>query len=224
MGRYLESIKHMKRSIFMPFKRDRKKHWNRVYEKNLPNEVGWYQDYPKMSLKLIAITEIGADGSIIDIGGGTSKLPGILLDQGYKRLTVLDISGKSIEKAKIQLAENSNRITWIEADVTKYNFKEKFDVWHDRAVFHFLTEVEGRKGYINSLNQALRLNGHLVIGTFGLDAPPKCSGLPVVRYEPKTLHRELGNNFDLAETFFEDHVTPSGVRQKFIFCRFIKRT
>ena len=208
----------------MHFKRDRKKHWNRVYEKNLPNEVGWYQDYPKMSLKLIAITEIGADGSIIDIGGGTSKLPGILLDQGYKRLTVLDISGKSIEKAKIQLAENSNRITWIEADVTKFNFKEKFDVWHDRAVFHFLTEVEGRKGYINSLNQALRLNGHLVIGTFGLDAPPKCSGLPVVRYEPKTLHHELGNNFDLAETFFEDHVTPSGVRQKFIFCRFIKRT
>ena len=208
----------------MPFKRDRKKHWNRVYEKNLPNEVGWYQDYPKMSLKLIAITEIGADGSIIDIGGGTSKLPGILLDQGYKRLTVLDISGKSIEKAKIQLAENSNRITWIEADVTKFNFKEKFDVWHDRAVFHFLTEVEGRKGYINSLNQALRLNGHLVIGTFGLDAPPKCSGLPVVRYEPETLHHELGNNFDLAETFFENHVTPSGVRQKFIFCRFIKRT
>ena len=208
----------------MPFKRDRKKHWNRVYEKNLPNEVGWYQDYPIMSLKLIAITEVGADGSIIDIGGGTSKLPGILLDQGYKRLTVLDISGKSIEKAKIQLAENSNRITWIEADVTKFNFKEKFDVWHDRAVFHFLTEVEGRKGYINSLNQALRLNGHLVIGTFGLDAPPKCSGLPVVRYEPKTLHHELGNNFDLAETFFEDHVTPSGVRQKFIFCRFIKRT
>jgi SAM-dependent methyltransferase len=224
MGRYLESIKHMKRSIFMPFKRDRKKHWNRVYEKNLPSEVGWYQDYPKMSLKLIAITEVGADGSIIDIGGGTSKLTGILFDQGYKRLTVLDISGKSIEKAKIQLAENSSTITWIEADVTKYDFKEKFDIWHDRAVFHFLTEVEDRKGYINSLNQALTLNGHLIIGTFGLDAPPKCSGLPVVRYEPDTLHNELGNNFDLAETFFEDHVTPSGVRQKFIFCRFIKRT
>jgi 2-polyprenyl-3-methyl-5-hydroxy-6-metoxy-1,4-benzoquinol methylase len=224
MGRYLERIKHMKRSIFMPFKRDRKKHWNRVYEKNLPGEVGWYQDYPKMSLKIIAITGVGADGSIIDIGGGTSKLSGILLDQGYKRLTVLDISGKSIEKAKIQLAENSSRINWIEADVTKYDFMEKFDVWHDRAVFHFLTKVEDRKGYINSLNQALSLNGHLVIGTFGLDAPPKCSGLPVVRYEPETLHHELGNNFDLAETFFEDHVTPSGVRQKFIFCRFIRRT
>ena len=214
----------MKRSIFMPFKRDRKKHWNRVYEKNLPSEVGWYQDYPKMSLKLIAATEVGSDDSIIDIGGGTSKLPGILLDQGYKRLTVLDISGKSIEKAKIQLAENSSRINWIEADVTTYDFKEKFDVWHDRSVFHFLTEVEDRKGYIDSLNQALRLNGHLIIGTFGLDAPPKCSGLPVVRYEPETLNNELGNNFDLAETYFEDHVTPSGVRQKFIFCRFIKRT
>jgi len=216
--------KALKRFFFTPFKRDRKKHWNRVYENNLPSEVGWYQDYPKMSLKLIAITEVGADGSIIDIGGGTSKLSGILLDQGYKRLTVLDISGKSIEKTKMQLAENSSRITWIEADVTKYDFKEKYDVWHDRAVFHFLTDVEDRKGYINSLNQALTLNGHLIIGTFGLDAPPKCSGLPVVRYDPETLHHELGNNFDLAETFFEDHMTPTGVRQKFVFCRFKKRT
>jgi SAM-dependent methyltransferase len=214
----------MKRSIFMPFKQNRKKYWNRVYKKNLPSEVGWHQDYPEMSLKLIATTEVGADGSIIDIGGGTSKLPGILLDQGYKKLTVLDISGKSIEKAKIQLAEKSNRISWIEADVTKYDFKEKFDVWHDRAVFHFLTEAGDRKGYIHSLNQALMLNGHLIIATFDLDAPPKCSGLPVVRYEPETLHNELGNNFNLTETFFEDHVTPSGVRQKFIFCRFIKRT
>lgn len=214
----------MSLSVFIPFKRDRKKHWNHVYEKHLPSEVGWYQDCPKMSMKLIAITGVGASGSIIDIGGGTSKLPGILLDQGYKRITVLDISGKSIEKAKIQLAENSSRITWIEADITKYDFKEKFDVWHDRAVFHFLTIVEDRKRYINSLNQALKVNGHLIIGTFSPGAPPKCSGLPVVRYEPKTLHHELGNNFNLAETFFEDHVTPSGVRQKYIFCRFIKRT
>jgi SAM-dependent methyltransferase len=214
----------MKRFIFMPFKRDRKKHWDRVYEKNLLNEVGWYQDYPEMSLKLIAATGVSVDGGIIDIGGGTSKLPGILLDQGYNRVTVLDISGRSIEKAKIQLAEKSSRINWIEADITKYDVKEKFDVWHDRAVFHFLTDAEDRKGYITSLNQALTINGHLIIGTFGPDAPPKCSGLPVVRYEPESLHNELGNNFNLAETFFEDHVTPSGVRQQFIFCRFIKRT
>ncbi len=214
----------MKRSIFTPFKKDRKKHWDRVYEKNQPHEVGWYQDYPKMSLKLIAVTKVGAHGRIIDIGGGTSKLPGILLDQGYKRLTVLDISGKSIEKAKIQLAEDSSRIAWIEADVTRYDFKERFDVWHDRAVFHFLTGDEDRKGYITSLNKGLTRNGHLIIGTFGMDAPSKCSGLPVVRYEPETLHKELGHNFSLAETFFEDHVTPSGIKQKFLFCRFIKRT
>lgn len=213
----------MSLSVFIPFKRDRKKHWDRVYKKNLPSEVGWYQEYPEMSLKLIANTNVGADGAIIDIGGGTSKLCGILLDQGYKRLTVLDISGKSIEKAKIQLPEKSSRITWIEAEVTKYSFKEKYDVWHDRAVFHFLTEAEDRKEYVSSLNQALMLNGHLIIATFGLDAPPKCSGLPVVRYEPATLHNELGDNFILAETFYEDHVTPSGVRQKFVFCRFIKR-
>jgi SAM-dependent methyltransferase len=205
------------------FKRNRKKHWERVYKKNRPDELGWYQDYPEMSLKLITAAEVGFDGSIIDIGGGTSKLAGILLDQGYKRLTVLDISGSSIEKAKADLGGKSKQIKWIEADVTKYGFNEQYDVWHDRAVFHFLTEAEDRKRYINSLNRALVLNGHLIIATFGPDAPPKCSGLAVVRYEPDTLHNELGDNFDLSETFFEDHVTPSGVKQTFTFCRFIKQ-
>ncbi|UCF58055.1 MAG: class I SAM-dependent methyltransferase [Deltaproteobacteria bacterium] len=205
------------------FKRNRKDHWERVYQKLSPAEVGWYQAHPETSLKLINNTGAGTDSGIIDVGGGTSKLSGLLLDQGYKKLAVLDISGTSIEKAKSQLGEKSNRIIWIEADVTKYSFMEQYDVWHDRAVFHFLTEAEDRKAYINSLNQALKLNGHLIIATFGLDAPPKCSGLSVVRYSPETLHNELGDNFNLVEAFVEDHVTPSGVKQNFIFCRFIKR-
>ncbi|MBW2198498.1 MAG: class I SAM-dependent methyltransferase [Deltaproteobacteria bacterium] len=220
----MESIKHMKRSIFMPFKRDRKKHWERVYKKNKPGELGWYQDCPEMSLKFITATGVGVNGNIIDVGGGTSKLAGILLDQGYMKLTVLDISGSSIEKAKLQHGEKSKQITWIEADVTKFNFIESFDIWHDRAVFHFLTDAIDRRRYVDSLNQALKPGGHLIISTFGLKAPPKCSGLKVVRYSAATLHNEFGDNFLMAETFDEVHDTPSKVQQNFIYCRFTKRT
>ena len=206
------------------FFRNRKDHWERVYQKHSPTEVGWYQAYPERSMKLINNTGAGTDSSIIDVGGGTSKLAMHLLDQEYTRITVFDISGNSIEKAKSQLGEKSVKISWIEADVTKYSFTEQYDVWHDRAVFHFLTKPEDRKGYINSLNQALKLNGHLIIATFSLDAPPKCSGLSVVRYSPETLQNELRDNFNLVESFSENHVTPSGVSQNFIFCRFIKHT
>ena len=204
------------------FKRNRKDHWERVYQKQSPTEVGWYQAYPERSLQLINNSCMGTSYRIIDIGGGTSKLSEHLLDQGYTKLTVLDISGNSIEKAISHLGEKSSGINWIEADVTKYSFNEQYDVWHDRAVFHFLTEAEERKGYLHSLNQALTLNGHLIIATFSLDAPLKCSGLSVARYSPETLHNELGDNFNLVEYFLQDHVTPSGVSQNFIFCRFIK--
>ena len=206
------------------FKRNRKDHWERVYKKLSTSEVGWYQAYPEKSLELINNTSRGSDSRIIDVGGGTSTLSMHLLDQGYRKLTVLDISGISIEKAKSQLGAESNRVKWIEADITKYSFSEQYDIWHDRAVFHFLTKTEDRKRYINSLNQALKLNGHLIMATFGLDAPPKCSGLSVVRYSPETLQNELGDNFNLVESFTDKHVTPSGVTQNFIFCRFAKHT
>jgi SAM-dependent methyltransferase len=205
------------------FKRNRKNHWERVYQKHSPTEVGWYQANPERSLKLIKNTGAGTDSSIIDVGGGTSTLSKHLLDKGYKKLTVFDISGNSIERAKSQIGEKSREIKWIEADVTKYSFMEQFDIWHDRAVFHFLTKAEDRKAYIDSLNQALKLNGHLIIATFGMDAPPTCSWLPVVRYTPETLHNELGDNFNLVEVFEEDHMTPSGTKQVFIYCRFIMR-
>jgi 2-polyprenyl-3-methyl-5-hydroxy-6-metoxy-1,4-benzoquinol methylase len=205
------------------FKQNRKDHWERIYQKHSPTEVGWYQSYPERSLKLIYNTGADTDSSIIDVGGGTSTLAKHLLDKGYEKLAVLDISGNSIERAKSQLDEKSREINWIEADVTKYSFTEQYDIWHDRAVFHFLTKAEDRKGYITSLNQALKLNGHLIIATFSLDAPPKCSGLSVVRYSSETLQSELGDNFILEEAVVEDHVTPSWVKQNFIFCRFIKR-
>ena len=205
------------------FKQNRKDHWERIYQKHSPTEVGWYQSYPERSLKLIYNTGADTDSSIIDVGGGTSTLAKHLLDKGYEKLAVLDISGNSIERAKSQLDEKSREINWIEADVTKFSFTEQYDIWHDRAVFHFLTKAEDRKGYITSLNQALKLNGHLIIATFSLDAPPKCSGLSVVRYSSETLQSELGDNFILEEAVVEDHVTPSWVKQNFIFCRFIKR-
>lgn len=204
------------------FKRNRKDHWERVYQKQSPAEVGWYQAFPEKSLKLINNTGAATDSRIIDVGGGTSKLSEHLLDQGYTKLTILDISGNSIDKAKSQLGEKSSRVIWIEADITKYIFKEQYDVWHDRAVFHFLTKTDDRKRYINSLNQALKLNGHLIMATFSLNSPPKCSGLPVVRYSPESLHYELGNNFNLVKSYTENHVTPSEVSQNFIFCHFVK--
>ena len=209
---------------FMPFKRNRKAHWNRVYEKNSPSEVGWYQEHPEMSLKLIAATGVGLDGSIIDVGGGTSKLSGILLDQGYKKLTVLDISGSSIEGAKLQFGQKYKDITWIEADITTFNFTENFDIWHDRAVFHFLTESLDRKRYVSSVNEALKPGGYLIISTFGLEGPPRCSGLKVVRYSPETLSNEFGDGFKLLETIDEIHTTPSKIQQQFIYCRFKKQT
>ena len=208
----------------MPFKRNRKQHWERVYNKNETEELGWYQDYPEMSLKLIAATGVRGNDNIIDVGGGTSKLAGILLDQGYRRLTVLDISGSSIEKAKLQLGEKSKQIRWIEADVTQFDFTERFDIWHDRAVFHFLTEPVDRRKYVDSLNQALKPGGHLIISTFRLKGPTKCSRLNVVRYSAEALHNEFGDNFVMIETFDEVHNTPSNVQQNFIYCRFIKRT
>ena len=204
------------------FKRNRKDHWERVYQKNAPSEVGWYQAYPETSIKLINNAGVDHDSRIIDVGGGTSTLSEHLLHLGYKELTVLDISSNSIKKAKLQLGEKFRQISWVEGDITRYGFKEHYDVWHDRAVFHFLTTIEDRKGYVNSLNQALKLNGHLIIATFSLEAPLKCSGLSVVRYSPETLQNELGDNFNLVETLVEDHETPSGVKQNFIFCRFIK--
>jgi len=205
------------------FKRNRKDHWERIYQKQSPAEVGWYQAYPEKSLKLINDACADARCRIIDVGGGASMLAKHLLDQGYRKLTVLDISANSIEKAKSQLGTDCSRVEWIEADITKYRLGGQYDVWHDRAVFHFLTRIEDRKSYLNTLNFSLKPNGHLILATFGPDAPPKCSGLSVVRYSPQTLQNELGDNFSLLESLTDKHVTPSGVAQNFIFCRFVKQ-
>lgn len=203
-------------------KRNQKQHWDSIYKKNKPDELSWYQDYPQLSLKLIGKTGVGLDAEIIDIGGGTSKLIGILVDQGFRKLTVLDISSESIEKAKSQFGDKSKQITWIEEDITSFNPPHSFDIWHDRAVFHFLTNINDRKKYIESVIRAVNSGGHMIISTFGLEGPPKCSGIKVVRYSAESLSEEFGNNFRLVESFSEVHDTPSKVQQNFIYCRFKK--
>ena len=200
-----------------------KEHWERVYDTSDPTEVGWYQAHPEISLKLIASVGLGKECSILDVGGGASLLVDELLDLGYENLTVVDISVAALEHAKSRLGERARLVTWVDADITRLPPTNQFDLWHDRAVFHFLTDARARREYVEVLNRALSAGGHLVIGTFALNAPPKCSGLPVVRYSEQSLSETLGKSFELREVANETHVTPSGKEQEYLFLRFSKR-
>jgi len=202
-------------------KKDRKAHWEDVYRKHHRSELGWYQEFPDISLAMIESTGVDAKGSVIDVGGGASRLIELLVARGNK-VTVLDISSTALEEAKNRLGDSSDEVKWIVADATKYKFMEEYDVWHDRAVFHFLTNPEDRKKYIASLNSALRVGSYLVISTFGPAAPRKCSGLRITRYSKDSLQREFGDNFQMTESKNEIHVTPTSKKQEFIYCQFKK--
>ena len=199
---------------------DRKAHWERIYRENAPTEVGWYQDRPNQSLSLISATGIGKESNIIDVGGGASVLVDYLLDNGFKNITVLDISSASIEHAKTRLGDRAPGINWIVADILGFKLPQKFDLWHDRAVFHFLTDAGDRRKYIQAMKEAITSDGHLIISTFSLKGPPKCSGLDVRRYSPESLCREFGSDFQFIESVDESHITPSGITQMFVYCRF----
>jgi len=199
---------------------DRKDHWEHVYSDKKSTEVSWYQQHPESSLDLIRATGIDKTARIIDIGGGASTLVDFLLDAGYQNLSVLDIAHSAIEQAKLRLGDSANRVTWIESDITKYSPDETFDLWHDRAVFHFLSDEADRSSYVSTLTNALNPGAHVIIATFGLDGPEKCSGLNVVRYSPETMSAVLGENFQLVETSTEVHTTPRESSQSFVYCRF----
>jgi SAM-dependent methyltransferase len=200
-----------------------KEHWERVYGTTDPTKVGWYQEHPELCLKLIASVGLGKESPILDVGGGASLLVDELLDLGYENLTVLDISITALEHAKSRLGERAHLVTWVDADITQLPPTNQFDLWHDRAVFHFLTDTRDRRKYVKALSQALSAGGHLVIGAFALNAPPRCSGLPVVRYSEQSLSETLGESFELREVANETHVTPSGKQQEYLFLRFSKR-
>jgi len=201
---------------------DRKSHWENIYTNKTPAEVSWYQLEPVVSLGLIASTGISRTGKIIDVGGGASVLVDKLQDLGFLNLTVLDISSKALDYAKKRLGNSAGAVKWIEADITEFESLGKYDLWHDRAVFHFLTDKNDRKKYVQNMNKALNPGGHVIIAAFSLDGPLKCSGLDVERYSPEKMSIELGNSFEFVKSVDEAHMTPGGKEQKFTYCYFRK--
>jgi len=199
--------------------KDSKSHWENIYKTKASTQVSWYQEHLQTPLRLIERTGVEKTAQIIDVGGGASTLVDDLLESGFKHITVLDISTAAINAARKRLGSRAEEVTWIEADITKVALPHHYyDLWHDRAVFHFLTSAEERQRYVETVKQSLKPRGHVIISTFAPDGPPKCSGLDVVRYSPKSLHDEFGNEFELIESASEAHLTPSGTKQKFIYC------
>ena len=201
---------------------ERKEHWEKVYRNKSPLEVSWYQQEPTLSLSLITGVSLPLDAPIIDIGGGASTLVDKLSDKGYTNISVLDVSGNALAHAKKRLAPKANRVHWYEEDVTFFKPPHRFLLWHDRAVFHFLTSSVDRKNYIDVLEQSLETGGHVIIMTFAIGGPDKCSGLDIVQYDADKLTAELGTGFELLETGDEVHNTPAGSQQKFVYFRLVK--
>ena len=198
-------------------------HWQAIYGAGPEESLGWFQESPTLSLMLIRAAGVGPDARIIDVGGGASRLVDCLLERGHAHLSVLDIAAPALDRARARLGRRAERVDWVIADVTTWTPPAPFDLWHDRAVFHFLTDAADRRRYRATLAAALRSGGHAIIATFAADGPERCSGLPVRRYGPKMLAAELGEAFVLDESRHEDHITPGGLVQKYIYCRFRRR-
>jgi len=203
---------------------DRKNHWDNIYKDKPASDVSWYQSRLEKSLALIRTTGVDRNAEIIDVGGGTSTLADDLLSAGFQHVTVLDVSLAAIQSAQTRLGARAKEITWLEADITQATLPEhRYDVWHDRAVFHFLTNPQDRRRYVDAVNHALKPGGHLIVATFGPQGPLQCSGLDIVRYTPEQLHDELGERYTPMQSLTEDHVTPVGKHQEFVYCYFRKQ-
>jgi SAM-dependent methyltransferase len=198
----------------------RQSHWENVYTTKGENEVSWYQQSPAPSFELIMQAGATHASAIIDIGGGASRLVDHLVDQGFEDITVLDLSAAALEAARRRLESRADRVHWIVADATAWEPVKAYDIWHDRAAFHFLTDENDRAAYIARLARGVKAGGHAIIGTFALDGPEKCSGLPVARYDSASLTLALGSEFRLVDTRRHEHATPWGSRQMFQFSVF----
>ncbi|MBR0932509.1 trans-aconitate 2-methyltransferase [Bradyrhizobium jicamae] len=196
---------------------DRQSHWQTVYLTKGEQDVSWSQADPQPSLRLIESVVAGRDAAIVDIGGGASRLVDALLQHGFAALTVLDLSEAALASARVRVGAAGDTVQWIAGDATVWQPQEAFDVWHDRAAFHFLVEERDRAAYLDRLHRGVRPGGHAVIATFALDGPEKCSGLPVARYDPATLSRTIGPAFELIAHEPHRHVTPWGATQSFQF-------
>lgn len=201
--------------------KNRKSHWETIYESKNPEEVSWTQEIPKTSLDFINSFDLRKSAKIIDIGGGDSKLVDYLLEEGFENVSVLDISAKALGKAKKRLGGKADKVNWIVSDITEFKPQTTYDVWHDRASFHFLTTPEEVASYTSLTKEAV--NSFLIIGTFSKDGPEKCSGLEIKQYNDKTLTSLFENNFEKIGCTKVDHTTPFNSTQNFLFCSFRKR-
>ena len=202
---------------------DRPTHWNDIYSGKAENQVSWFQVKPERSLELITAAALDHTAPIIDIGGGTSCLADMLLAQGYSDLTVLDIAETGLSRTKARLGAEADKISWIVADITEWQPQRTWKVWHDRAVFHFLTESEAQDAYIAALKRGTAAGSSVIIATFAPNGPERCSGLPVQRYSPATLATRLGADFALYAEDEESHATPFGTTQQFQYAAFRRR-
>lgn len=196
-----------------------KEHWEHVYSTKPTDAVSWYQPHAAQSLALIQASGAPRTGSIIDVGGGASTLVDDLLANGYTSISVLDLSASALEAAKLRLGARAESVTWLVGDVITARLPERsYDVWHDRAVFHFLTTEPDRRAYVANVQRSVKPLGHVIVATFAEDGPTQCSGLPVMRYSPEALHAQFGESFVLLRQERETHHTPFGTVQKFIYC------
>jgi SAM-dependent methyltransferase len=198
---------------------DTRNHWDNIYATTTPETVSWYRPHLETSIALIERAASGHSASIIDVGGGESTLVDDLLTRGYENLTVLDVSQTAVDVTKKRLGLAAERIHWLVADITEVQLPpHTYNVWHDRAVFHFLTAAEQRAAYVRQVARAVKPGGHIIIGTFGPEGPTKCSGLDIVRYDADSLHAEFGARFQLEESSKELHRTPNDTTQQFLYC------
>jgi len=201
------------------------KHWEQIYSSNQTEALGWYTHHLQTSLSWIQELDLDANAPIIDVGGGASTLVDDLLEADHRSITVVDISDKALSLARARLGGKAKLVKWLEGNITSLDLPTQYyELWHDRAVFHFLTEAGQQDKYRDRLLSALKPGGHLIIGTFTTEAPPKCSGLPVQRYNQEQLANILGKEFELNRHNKELHITPGGVEQMYLYCRFRKVT
>ncbi len=196
-----------------------KEHWDAVYAAKAADRVSWYRPHLDQSVRFLAAANIGPGAALIDVGGGASTFVDDVLDLGYRNVTVLDLSAAALETARQRLGARASSVRWVCADVTQANLPEgAYDFWHDRAVFHFLTDAAARARYVDAVRTVVRPGGHIVVGTFGPHGPEKCSGLDVLRFSPEALHSEFGDEFVKMADSTEIHTTPWGSEQEFVYC------
>lgn len=197
-------------------------HWNKVYSEKSENQVSWFQPVPHKSIELIEELNLSASSTVIDIGGGESHLVDYFLKKNFSDINVLDISEVSLEKLQQRLGEDAKRVNFIATDITLYRPDKKFDLWHDRATFHFLTEIEQVEKYLIIVSEALKMGGNLIISTFAPTGPEKCSGLTIKRYSDMDLKNLFGKYFQNTKCVEDTHLTPWGSKQDFVYCGFKK--